>query len=75
MIAHSSSPATVIIKLRIFFFSLPASYRLANYKALAEHQEQQVTKLKEELRRAHQQHDITGKFKTNIRSSMLNIQF
>uniref|UniRef100_A0A8C6IS92 Uncharacterized protein n=1 Tax=Melopsittacus undulatus TaxID=13146 RepID=A0A8C6IS92_MELUD len=33
--------------------------KLANYKALAEHQEQQVTKLKEELRRAHQQHDAT----------------
>ncbi|KAM9026537.1 centromere-associated protein E [Ara ararauna] len=33
--------------------------KLANYKALAEHQEQQVTKLKEELRRAHQQHDVT----------------
>ncbi|KAM4672946.1 centromere-associated protein E [Amazona ochrocephala] len=33
--------------------------KLANYKALAEHQEQQITKLKEELRRAHQQHDVT----------------
>ncbi|XP_065547054.1 centromere-associated protein E isoform X2 [Lathamus discolor] len=33
--------------------------KLANYKALAEHQEKQVTKLKEELRRAHQQHDVT----------------
>ncbi|XP_010014100.1 PREDICTED: centromere-associated protein E, partial [Nestor notabilis] len=33
--------------------------KLANYKALAEHQEQQLTKLKEELRRAHQEHDVT----------------
>ncbi|XP_061228050.1 centromere-associated protein E [Neopsephotus bourkii] len=33
--------------------------KLANYKALAEHQEQQITKLKEELRRAHRQHDVT----------------
>ncbi|XP_030348610.1 centromere-associated protein E isoform X2 [Strigops habroptila] len=33
--------------------------KLHNYKALAEHQEQQLTKLKEELRRAHQEHDVT----------------
>ncbi|XP_053797476.1 centromere-associated protein E [Vidua chalybeata] len=33
--------------------------KLANYKALAEHREQQLTKLKEELRRAHQEQDIT----------------
>ncbi|NXD55223.1 CENPE protein, partial [Corvus moneduloides] len=33
--------------------------KLANYKALAEHQEQQLTKLKEELRRAHQEQDVT----------------
>ncbi|NXW72481.1 CENPE protein, partial [Hirundo rustica] len=33
--------------------------KLANYKALAEHREQQLTKLKEELRRAHQEQDVT----------------
>ncbi|XP_066173954.1 centromere-associated protein E [Sylvia atricapilla] len=33
--------------------------KLANYKALAEHQQQQLTKLKEELRRAHQEQDVT----------------
>ncbi|XP_050751995.1 centromere-associated protein E [Gymnogyps californianus] len=33
--------------------------KLANYKALAEHQEQQLTKLKEELRRAQQEQDVT----------------
>ncbi|XP_071412044.1 centromere-associated protein E isoform X2 [Pithys albifrons albifrons] len=33
--------------------------KLANYKALTEHQEQQLTKLKEELRRAQQEQDIT----------------
>ncbi|TRZ15080.1 hypothetical protein HGM15179_012009, partial [Zosterops borbonicus] len=33
--------------------------KLANYKALAEHREQQLTKLKEELRRAHQDQDVT----------------
>ncbi|XP_068869370.1 centromere-associated protein E [Aphelocoma coerulescens] len=33
--------------------------KLANYKALAEHQEQQLTKLKEELRRALQEQDVT----------------
>ncbi|XP_016153400.1 PREDICTED: centromere-associated protein E [Ficedula albicollis] len=33
--------------------------KLANYKAVAEHQEQQLTKLKEELRRAHQEQDVT----------------
>lgn len=55
---------------------LPASYRLANYKALAEHREQQLTKLKEELRRAHQDQDVTGKFKINRRDSfMFNIEF
>jgi len=75
---QTSSPATVITsKLRIFFSSsLPAQYRLANYKALAEHQEQQLRKLKEELRRAQQEQDVTGKFKINLRDSfMLNIPF
>ncbi|NWW70794.1 CENPE protein, partial [Climacteris rufus] len=33
--------------------------KLANYKALVEHQEQQLTKLKEELRRTHQEQDVT----------------
>ncbi|NXM04965.1 CENPE protein, partial [Tyrannus savana] len=33
--------------------------KLANYKALAEHREQELTKLKEELRRAHQDQDVT----------------
>ncbi|XP_074397184.1 centromere-associated protein E isoform X3 [Zonotrichia albicollis] len=33
--------------------------KLANYEALAEHQEQQLTKLKEELRRAYQEQDVT----------------
>ncbi|NWY90602.1 CENPE protein, partial [Loxia curvirostra] len=33
--------------------------KLTNYKALAEHREQQLTKLKEELRRAHQEQDVT----------------
>ncbi|NXV87623.1 CENPE protein, partial [Calonectris borealis] len=33
--------------------------KLANYKALAEHQEQQLRKLKEELRRAQQDQDVT----------------
>ncbi|NWU63816.1 CENPE protein, partial [Pterocles burchelli] len=33
--------------------------KLANYKALAEHQEQQLRKMKEELRRAQQQQDTT----------------
>ncbi|XP_018861766.1 centromere-associated protein E [Parus major] len=33
--------------------------KLANYKALAEHREEQLTKLKEELRRAHQEQDVT----------------
>ncbi|KAF4794881.1 centromere protein E [Turdus rufiventris] len=33
--------------------------KLANYKALAEHREQQLTKLKEELRRAQQEQDVT----------------
>ncbi|KAM6120403.1 centromere-associated protein E [Pterocles gutturalis] len=33
--------------------------KLANYKALAEHQEQQLRKMKEELRRAQQQQDFT----------------
>ncbi|XP_009980706.1 PREDICTED: centromere-associated protein E, partial [Tauraco erythrolophus] len=33
--------------------------KLANYKALVEHQEQQLRKLKEELRRAQQQQDDT----------------
>ncbi|KAM4780808.1 centromere-associated protein E isoform 2-T2 [Cyanocitta cristata] len=33
--------------------------KLANFKALAEHQEQQLTKLKEELRRALQEQDVT----------------
>ncbi|XP_009866288.1 PREDICTED: centromere-associated protein E, partial [Apaloderma vittatum] len=33
--------------------------KLANYKALVEHQQQQLTKLKEELRRARQEHDVT----------------
>ncbi|XP_008936501.1 PREDICTED: centromere-associated protein E, partial [Merops nubicus] len=33
--------------------------KLANYKALAEHQEQQLKKLKEELRRAQQEQDVT----------------
>ncbi|XP_041280475.1 centromere-associated protein E [Onychostruthus taczanowskii] len=32
---------------------------LRNYKAIAEHQEQQLKKLKEELRRAHQEQDVT----------------
>ncbi|XP_064273166.1 centromere-associated protein E isoform X2 [Passer domesticus] len=32
---------------------------LRNYKATAEHQEQQLKKLKEELRRAHQEQDVT----------------
>ncbi|XP_010287226.1 PREDICTED: centromere-associated protein E, partial [Phaethon lepturus] len=34
--------------------------KLANYKALAEHQEQQLRKLKEELRRAQQEQDVTA---------------
>ncbi|XP_069639599.1 centromere-associated protein E [Haliaeetus albicilla] len=34
--------------------------KLANYKALAEHQQQQLTKLKEELRRAQQERDVTA---------------
>ncbi|NWQ94216.1 CENPE protein, partial [Burhinus bistriatus] len=34
--------------------------QLANYKALAEHKEQQLRKLKEELRRAHQDQDVTA---------------
>ncbi|KAM9295927.1 centromere-associated protein E [Morus bassanus] len=33
--------------------------KLANYKALVEHQEQQLRKLKEELRRAQQEQDVT----------------
>ncbi|XP_010128196.1 PREDICTED: centromere-associated protein E, partial [Chlamydotis macqueenii] len=33
--------------------------KLANYKALAEHKEQQLRKLKEELRRAQQEQDVT----------------
>ncbi|NXD81999.1 CENPE protein, partial [Halcyon senegalensis] len=33
--------------------------KLANYKALAEHQQQELTKLKEELRRAQQEQDAT----------------
>ncbi|NWR61489.1 CENPE protein, partial [Bucorvus abyssinicus] len=33
--------------------------KLANYKALAEQQRQQLTKLKEELRRARQEQDVT----------------
>ncbi|KAM7021915.1 centromere-associated protein E [Passerculus sandwichensis] len=33
--------------------------KLANYEALAEHQGQQLTKLKEELRRAYQEQDVT----------------
>ncbi|NXV50361.1 CENPE protein, partial [Uria aalge] len=33
--------------------------QLANYKALAEHKEQQLRKLKEELRRAQQDQDVT----------------
>ncbi|KAM9193844.1 centromere-associated protein E-like [Mergus octosetaceus] len=33
--------------------------KLANYKALAEHQEEQLRKLKEELRRAQQDQDVT----------------
>ncbi|XP_055652281.1 centromere-associated protein E isoform X1 [Falco peregrinus] len=33
--------------------------KLANYKALAEHQEQQLTKLKEELRRTYKEQDVT----------------
>ncbi|NXJ81092.1 CENPE protein, partial [Trogon melanurus] len=33
--------------------------KLANYKALVEHQQQQLTKLKEELRRAQQEQDVT----------------
>ncbi|XP_057880641.1 centromere-associated protein E [Melospiza georgiana] len=33
--------------------------KLANYEALAEHQEQQLSKLKEELRRAYQEQDVT----------------
>ncbi|XP_027762952.1 centromere-associated protein E [Empidonax traillii] len=33
--------------------------KLANYKALAEHREQELMKLKEELRRAHQDQDVT----------------
>ncbi|NXJ98678.1 CENPE protein, partial [Corythaixoides concolor] len=33
--------------------------KLANYKALVEHQEQQLRKLKEELRRVQQQQDVT----------------
>ncbi|XP_010138466.1 PREDICTED: centromere-associated protein E-like, partial [Buceros rhinoceros silvestris] len=33
--------------------------KLANYKALAEHQQQQLTKLKEEHRRALQEQDVT----------------
>ncbi|KAM6136691.1 centromere-associated protein E [Phoenicopterus ruber ruber] len=33
--------------------------KLANYEALAEHQEQQLRKLKEELRRAQQEQDVT----------------
>lgn len=77
---QSSCPATVItIKLRVSFFFpsyFPAQYRLANYKALAEHKEQQLRKLKEELRRVQQDQDVTGKVKINIwHSFMLNIQF
>ncbi|XP_035181738.1 centromere-associated protein E [Oxyura jamaicensis] len=33
--------------------------KLANYKALIEHQEEQLRKLKEELRRVQQDHDVT----------------
>ncbi|XP_027492127.1 centromere-associated protein E isoform X2 [Corapipo altera] len=33
--------------------------KLANYKALSEHREQELTRLKEELRRAHQDQDVT----------------
>ncbi|XP_009951789.1 PREDICTED: centromere-associated protein E, partial [Leptosomus discolor] len=33
--------------------------KLANYKALAEHQQQQLTKLKEDLRRAQKEKDVT----------------
>ncbi|NXC68403.1 CENPE protein, partial [Anhinga anhinga] len=33
--------------------------KLANYKALVEHQEEQLRKLKEELRRAQQEQDVT----------------
>ncbi|NWX41911.1 CENPE protein, partial [Steatornis caripensis] len=33
--------------------------KLSNYKALVEHQEQQLRKLKEELRRAQQEQDVT----------------
>lgn len=54
------------LKCVVFFPSpLPSHQRrLANYKALAEHQEEQLRKLKEELRRAQQEQDVTGKFKT-----------
>lgn len=34
---------------------------MANAKALAEHREEQLRKLKEELRRVQQEQDVTGK--------------
>ncbi|XP_013920380.1 PREDICTED: centromere-associated protein E [Thamnophis sirtalis] len=36
---------------------------MANAKALADHREEQLRKLKEELRKAQQEQDITGKYK------------
>lgn len=55
-----------LLSLKLFFSPcLPShQHRLANYKALAEHQEEQLRKLKEELRRVQQEQDVTGKFKT-----------
>ncbi|XP_062349795.1 centromere-associated protein E [Cinclus cinclus] len=45
--------------------------KLANYKALAEHREQQLTKLKEELRRAHQDQDVTVLKEADPRQSQI----
>lgn len=36
---------------------------MANAKALTDHREEQLRKLKEELRKAQQEQDVTGKYK------------
>lgn len=37
---------------------------MANAKALADHQEERLRKLKEELRKAQQEQDVTGNYKS-----------
>ncbi|XP_064366604.1 centromere-associated protein E isoform X4 [Dromaius novaehollandiae] len=45
--------------------------KLANYKALAEHQEEQLRKLKEELRRAQQEQDVTVELEKTPQQSQI----